>query len=163
MIGRQCKLGLNHFKSFNNLRKALLAFVRVKVSHHQFTWVRKRLMFLTVVSFGWVPVWNTWHHFNKARQKWKLQQNLENIRNTHNSETDLNSILFCWQSKSIPPHRMQHIISLHSFVSSKNVCGSISQWMANVKPSSTAKISYYYGYNILIAIQENQKLQALSN
>lgn len=50
----------------------------------------------------------------------------------HNHKINLNGILLCRQPKRVPSHWMQNIVTLHAFESSKNISGSIPQWMANM-------------------------------
>ncbi len=46
------------------------------------------------------------------------------------------SIIFRWETKSVPAHRVEHVIALHSPLSSHDVKSCIRPWMAYMKSLS---------------------------
>ena len=50
--------------------------------------------------------------------------------------TGFDGILFCGQTKSIPPHWMQNIVAFMAFISCNNIRGNITQWMPYVETGS---------------------------
>ena len=46
----------------------------------------------------------------------------------------LNGKLFCRESESVPPHRMQNVEAAHPLIASENVGGGVSFHMAHLQP-----------------------------
>jgi hypothetical protein len=44
-------------------------------------------------------------------------------------------VLFCWKTKAVVSERMKNIETLHAFVSRKDICADVSEWMSNMETS----------------------------
>ena len=51
-------------------------------------------------------------------------------------DTHFNGIVFCGKSKSIPPHGVNHIMSVHQFISAPHIGDYITSPVAYMKPIS---------------------------
>ena len=47
--------------------------------------------------------------------------------------TRLDRILLSRQAKCIPTHRVEHVVVIHFFIPTQNICGGVSLWVTNVK------------------------------
>jgi hypothetical protein len=102
------------------------------------TCVRKRLMFLSVVILGWVPVCKRCTKSDNYSTSQLFRWIFKASRASTEVLNYLDSVLLSRKAECIPSHRMQNIEAFHALEPWQNVSCCVSKGMPNMQASSTA-------------------------